>query len=128
LVKIGADGDEQWVDGVEIVRPGGLGDLANLGLTMAEGKLVLAGLQKEVVAGQAREHAAVCRPDCRICGDVCCVKDYREHQVATLFGRVTVRLARFCCARCGVIEAGNGWPSHCRSPPNWISFKRNSPL
>ena len=45
LVKVGADGEEQWVDVVQIGRPGDLGDLANPGLTMAEGKLVLAGLQ-----------------------------------------------------------------------------------
>jgi hypothetical protein len=44
--KIGDDGDEQWVD-VRIARPRDLGDL---GLTMAEGKLVLAGLQKKLVA------------------------------------------------------------------------------
>jgi hypothetical protein len=117
LVKIEADGEEQCADILEIVRPGGVCDLADLGLTMAEGKLVLAGLQQAFVAGQAREHAVTCRPDCPICGDVCRVKDDREHQVATLFGRVTVRLARFCCARCGVIEAGNEWPSHCRSTP-----------
>jgi hypothetical protein len=123
LVTIGADGEEQWVDVAQIVRPGDLGDIANLGLTMAEGKSVLAGLQKEFVAGQAREHAAVCRPGCRICGGVCCVKDYREHQVGTLFGCATVRLARFCCARCGVIEAGNEWPSHCRSTPELDRFQ-----
>jgi hypothetical protein len=50
LVKIGADGEEQWVDVVQIARPGDLDDLANLGLTMAEGKLVLAGLRQEFVA------------------------------------------------------------------------------
>ena len=123
LVKVGADGEEEWVDVVQIARPGDFGDLANLGLTMAEGKLVLAGLQQEFVAGQAREHAVVCRPDCRICGGACRVKDYREHQVATLFGCVTVRLARFCCALCGAIEAGNGWPSHCRSTPELDRFQ-----
>ena len=37
LVKIGADGEEQWLHVVRIARPDGLGDLANLGLTMAEG-------------------------------------------------------------------------------------------
>jgi hypothetical protein len=41
----------------------------------------------------------------------------RERGVATLFGRVTVRLPRFCCAACGGIEGGVGWPSHCRSTP-----------
>jgi hypothetical protein len=123
LAKIGADGEEHWVDVAQIARPGDLGDIANLGLTMTEGKLVLAGLQQEFVAGQDREHAAVCRPGCRICGGVCCVKDYRKHQVATLFGCVTVRLARFCCARCGVIEAGNEWPLHCRSTPELDRFQ-----
>jgi hypothetical protein len=45
------------------------------------------------------------------------VKDYRDHAVATLFGQVTLRLPRFCCAGCGGNEAGHGWPSHCRSTP-----------
>jgi transposase len=45
------------------------------------------------------------------------VKDYRDHSVATLFGQVTMRLPRFRCAGCGGIEAGIGWPSHCRSTP-----------
>ena len=36
-----------------------------------------------------------------------------------LFGQVTVRLPRFRCAGCGAIEAGTGWPSHCRSTPEW---------
>ena len=42
LAKIGADGEEHWVDVAQIARPGDLGDIANLGLTMTEGKLVLA--------------------------------------------------------------------------------------
>jgi hypothetical protein len=40
-----------------------------------------------------------------------------EHAVATHFGQVTVRLPRFRCTGCGAIEAGVGWPSHCRSTP-----------
>jgi hypothetical protein len=117
LVKTGTGGEEQWVDVMQINRPDDLGDIANLGLTMAEGKLVLAGLQREFVAGQASKHAVVCRPDCQVCGVTCRVKDYRDHKIATLFGQVTIRLPRFCCAKCGGIEAGNGWPSHCRSTP-----------
>jgi hypothetical protein len=59
---------------MQINRPDDLGVIANLGLTLAEGKLVLAGLQQQIVAAQAKSHA-VRRPDCRSCGDVCRVKD-----------------------------------------------------
>jgi hypothetical protein len=116
LVKIGAEGDGQYTDVMEINRPDDLGDIADLGLTLAQGKLLLAGIQKEIVAAQARDHA-LRRPDCLRCGRVCCVKDYRDHVVATLFGQVTVRLPRYCCAACGAIEVGIDWPSHCRSTP-----------
>jgi hypothetical protein len=116
LVKTGANGEEQSADVMQINRPDELGVIANLGLTLAEGKLVLAGLQQQIVAAQAKGHA-VRRPDCRSCGDVCRVKDYRDHAVATLFGQVTVRLPRFRCAGCGGNEAGHDWPSHCRSTP-----------
>jgi hypothetical protein len=77
---------------------------------------LLAGLQQEIVAAQARGHA-IRRPDCRSCGLACRVKDYRDHLVATLFGQVTVRLPRFRCAGCGGSQACHGWPSHCRSTP-----------
>ena len=45
------------------------------------------------------------------------MKDYQDHVVATLFGRVLVRLPRFRCVACGAIEAGIDWPPHCRSTP-----------
>jgi hypothetical protein len=115
LVQIGAEGEGQATDVIEIDRPNGLGDIADLGLTLAEAKLLLAGLQQEIVTAQARDHA-VRRPACRRCGGVCRVKDYRDHVVATLFGHATVRLPRFRCAACGGIDGDVGWPSHCRSP------------
>ena len=101
---------------MEINRPGDLADIADLGLTLAEAKRLLAGVQREIVAAQARNHA-VRRPDCSRCGGRCRLKDYRDHAVATLFGEVTLRLARFRCVACGEIEAGVGWPPHCRSTP-----------
>jgi len=116
LVKIGVEGEGPCTDIMEINRPGDLVDIANLGLTLSEAKLLLAGVQREIVAAQAREHA-VRRPSCARCGDVCRVKDYRDHAVSTLFGQVTVQLPRFRCAACGGIEAGIAWPSHCRSTP-----------
>ena len=42
---------------------------------------------------------------------------YWDHAVSTLFGEVTVRLPRFRCAACGLIEAGVDWPLYCRSTP-----------
>ena len=115
-MKIGANGEEPLADVMKINRPDDLDDIANLGLTVADGKRVLAGLQQEIVAAQARSQS-VRRSDCRNCSGVCHVKDYRNHAVATHLGQVTVRLPRFRCVGCGAIEAGTGWPSHCRSTP-----------
>src|SRR3712207_412119 len=101
---------------MRIARPDDLADLGTLGLSLAESKQLLAGIQREIVAAQARVHAA-CRPECRGCGASCRVKDYRRHAIATPFGQVAVRLPRFRCAGCGAAEAGVGWPPHVRSTP-----------
>jgi hypothetical protein len=99
-----------------IDRPGDLGDIADLGLTLAQGKQLVALVQQAIVTAQSRDHA-VRRPECRTCTTPCQVKDYRPHQIATLFGQVVLRLPRFRCAGCGGAEAGHGWPAHCRSTP-----------
>ena len=74
LVSIGAEGEERSTDVMRIGRPDDLTDLATLGLTLAEGKRLLAGVQREIVAAQARVQA-VRRPACRGCGAACRVKD-----------------------------------------------------
>ena len=107
----------------KIDRPDDLGDIADLGLTLAEAKLLLAGLQQELVTAQARDHA-VWRPACRRCGGVCCVKDYRDHSVATLFGHVTVRLPRFRCAACGGIEVAWAGQRIADRHRSWSGFRR----
>ena len=66
LVSIGAAGDERSTEVMRIARPDDLTDLTTLGLTLAEGKQLLAGVQQELVAAQARRHAAR-RPACRSC-------------------------------------------------------------
>jgi hypothetical protein len=73
------------------------------GLTLAEGELLLAGVQQGVVAAQANSHATLTtlRPDCRSCGGRCHVKDWRPRRIATLFGEARVQLPRFLCAGCG---------------------------
>jgi hypothetical protein len=116
LVEMEAGRPARGVDVLEINRPRDLGDITNLGLTLAEAKQLLARVQEAVVAAQAHDHA-VLRSDCSSCGGRCHLKDWRLHQVATLFGRVAVRLARYRCAGCGHIETGISWSSHCRSTP-----------
>ncbi len=116
LVGMGIDGQSRSFEVMAISRPDGLGDIANLGLTLAEGKLLLAQVQQQVVAEQANTHATF-RPDCRSCGGRCHVKDWQPHRIATLFGEVRLKLPRFLCAGCGCGETGVSWPSHCRSTP-----------
>src|SRR5688500_19127086 len=100
LVETGVEGSSRSVDVMAIDRPGDLGDIADLGLTLAQGKRLVALVQQEIVT--SRDHA-VRRPLCHSCGTACQVKDYRPHQIATVFGQVTLRLPRFCC---GGAEAG----------------------
>jgi hypothetical protein len=116
LVETGVDGSSRSVGVMVIDRPGDFGDVAALGLTLAQGKRLVALVQQQIVTAQSRDHAAR-RPDCRTCTAPCQVKDYRPHQIATVFGQVVLRLPRFRCAGCGGTEAGVDWPSHCRSTP-----------
>jgi hypothetical protein len=116
LVETGAEGEARSTDVMEIVRPDDLGDIADLGLTLAEAKLLQARVQQGIAAAQARSHG-VRRPNCRSCSGPCHLKDYRDHRIATLFGRVTVRFPRFRCVACSAVEAGAVWPLNCRSTP-----------
>src|SRR6202162_569156 len=116
LVGRGIDGQSRSFDVMAISRPDGLGDIANLGMTLSEAKQLLGQVQQRVVAEQANSHAMF-RPDCRSCGGTCHVKDWQPHRIATLFGEVRLKLPRFLCAGCGCGETGVSWPSHCRSTP-----------
>jgi len=116
LVGTGMDGQSRSFDVMPISRPDGLGEIANLGLTLAEAKLLLAQVQQQVVAAQAHHHAML-RPDCQSCGERYHAKGWRPHRIATLFGEVRVKLLRLACAGCGCGETGVKWPSHCRSTP-----------
>jgi hypothetical protein len=69
MLKLVAAGDV-----MEISKPDGLGDIANLRLTLAEAKQLLAQVQREVSIAQATDHA-VRRPVCPCHDGVCQVKD-----------------------------------------------------
>src|SRR3954465_8277487 len=125
LVEIGVEGSGRSVDVMEISRPGDISNLADLGLTVAQGKQLVALVQQEIVAAQSRDHAAQ-RPMCRSCGAACQVKDYRPHQIATVFGLVALRLPRFRCAGCGGAEAAGRRIAARR--PNLTKCGRTLPL
>jgi hypothetical protein len=116
LIETGTAGAALGVDVMEINRPSAHGDVASLGLTLAEVKRLLARAQQAVVAAQSYERAAL-RPMCSACSGRCHVKDWRLHEVPTLFGKVTVRLPRFRCAACGHAETFVSCPPHFRSTP-----------
>ena len=116
LVGKGNDGQSRSVEVMAISRPAGLGEMANLGLTLAEGKRLLSHVRQQLVAEQANIHATL-RPNCQACGGTCQVKDWQPHRIATTFGEVRLKRPRFLCAGCGRGETGVSWPLHCRSTP-----------
>jgi hypothetical protein len=76
LRLIATDDDARCLstDLVEIRRPEGLGEIANLGLTLPEAKQLLARVQRAVVTRQADGHRQL-RPCCRSCGGKCHLKN-----------------------------------------------------
>ena len=114
LVETRADGGTRSIDVLDSADRT-LRDIADLGLTLPEAKRILARVQQAVVAPGPRPcSAAAGVPELR---RRMRVKDWRPHQIATLFGTVTVRLPRFRCPGCGRGETGVSWPAHCRSTP-----------
>ena len=57
LVGMGIDGQSRSFNVMAISRPAGLGDIANLGITLSEAKQLLVRVQQQVVAEQANTHA-----------------------------------------------------------------------
>jgi hypothetical protein len=74
---------------------------ATLGLGLAEGKAVLAALQRHLVAAQVDEHCRG-RRRCDWCGAQRPLKDLRPRRLTSLFGVVEVRAPRFGPCRCGI--------------------------
>ena len=126
LVGTGIDGQSRSFDVMPISRPDGLDEIANLGLTLAEAKLLLAQVQQQVVAAQAY-HQAMFRPDCQSCSGRYHVKDWRQRRIATLFGEVRVKLPRMACAGRGCGKTNVNWPSHWRSTPGLDELQARLP-
>ena len=58
LVETGIEGLDRSVDVMVIDRPGDLGDIAALGLTLSQGRQLVALVQQEIVTAQSRDHSS----------------------------------------------------------------------
>ena len=72
-----------------------------IGLTLEEGKHLLAALQVHLVQAQAENHSRR-RRRCQRCGAQRPLKDQRSRRLVSLFGTVEVRAPRFTPCRCAV--------------------------
>jgi hypothetical protein len=72
-----------------------------IGLTLEEGKHLLAALQVHLVQAQAEDHCRG-RRRCQHCGAQRPLKDQRSRRSVSLFGTVEVRAPRFTPCRCAV--------------------------
>jgi len=57
LVKTGADGSSRSVDVLAIDCPGDPGAIADLSLTLAQGKQLVALVQQEIDTARSRDHS-----------------------------------------------------------------------
>jgi len=73
----------------------------DLGLSLAEGKLILREIQRSLLQDQVEEISEVARV-CRSCGAYLPVHDRRQRRIDTLFGRVTGEVPRVRMCLCGL--------------------------
>jgi len=92
-------GEVKTTELVTFSRPAVVGTLAEVGLVLAETKMLLARLQASMRCGQVAEYAAH-RRVCAACGMLQPLKDRRTRRLQTLFGTVEVEAPRFKVCRC----------------------------
>ena len=101
-VRLEARTDQGEVETTELVtfsRPAIVNSLAEIGLSLAEAKALLAGLQASMLCGQVAEYAGR-RRVCPECGVLQPLKGRRTRRLQTLFGTVEVEAPRFRVCRC----------------------------
>ena len=91
---------------------------ATLGLSIAEGKAVLAAIQAQMVVDQVTRHNRVAGP-CLACGRAQASKGYYASTFRSVFGNVPMRVRRFHACRC---QAGSP-----RTVPALFTRKAPSP-
>jgi hypothetical protein len=82
-----------------LTRPAGMTAAAEVGLSLAEGKVLLARLQAAMVRRQLAEHVALGRV-CPGCQAVQQIKDRRARRLQTLFGTLELEAPRLKACPC----------------------------
>ena len=106
----GADGTKQTH---EVARGGGTdphSPLDPLGLTLDDGKTLLAGVQRYLVQGRVTEYSAL-RRHCAHCRGLRPLKDTRTRRLNSLFGTIEVPAPRFKPCRCAVAARSTRCPA-----------------
>ena len=95
-------------------------EIERLGVSLEQGKALMAALQSAVVEIQAAalaEHAKlIVRSEPGVA-----LKDYRRRRVQTVYGEVNLRVPRL--DRGGIVKPCTHWPSNCRSTPELDSLR-----
>jgi hypothetical protein len=106
----GAEGTKQTH---EVARGGGTdphSPLDPLGLTLDDGKTLLAGVQRHLVQGRVAEYSAL-RRHCSHCRGLRPLKDTRTRRLNSLFGTIEVPAPRFKPCRCAVTARATVCPA-----------------
>ncbi len=72
---------------------------ASIGLTIGEGKAILASVQKQVITEQIQQHGASIQLCCR-CGKELRTKGYYKSTLRSVYGNVDVRVRRVMGCSC----------------------------
>ena len=72
---------------------------ATVGLTISEGKAILAGLQKQMVTAQVQHHGASIH-SCPGCGKTFRTKCYSQSTLRSVYGNVGMRIRRLRGCSC----------------------------
>jgi hypothetical protein len=98
LVGTEIDGQSRSCEVMAISRPDNLGDIAALGLTLAEAKLLLVQVQQERSLRRRLASTRCFGLTVSHAAGGAHVKGWRPHRIATLFGEVRVKIPRLACA------------------------------
>ena len=94
-----SEGEVKTTELATFSRPAMISTLAEVGLMLAETKMLLAKLQASMLCDRVAEYAAHHRV-CAACGVLQLLKDRRTRRLQTLFGTVEIEAPRFKVCRC----------------------------